>query len=172
MTNLRRLTLITAPEFPSSFASGLTVVTRLRRLALLQVGLGVGAVEALKRLQSAVARALPRCRFEALPDPHALPWDADAVYARGAAPARAAACRGDAQGAFRLRPSAAGGGAVRGLGCGVGSGRAGECGDGNDSDDGLTMWDASPRVDAGGPLAGCMQGQGGMRLVRTNWPAW
>ncbi|GBF91218.1 hypothetical protein Rsub_04887 [Raphidocelis subcapitata] len=68
MSSLRRLTLVTSPDFPSRFAHGLLVLTRLRQLAVLRVGLGFGAMDALHRLGGCVARALPECRFEALPD--------------------------------------------------------------------------------------------------------
>jgi hypothetical protein len=68
MTGLRSLTLITSPDVPSTFAAGLLVLTRLRQLALLRVGLGFGAVDALRRLHACVARALPSCQFEMLSD--------------------------------------------------------------------------------------------------------
>ena len=68
MTQLRRLTIATRPDFPSSFASGLLVLTRLGRLSELRVGLGFGAVDALNWLRASVLRALPDCRFVALSD--------------------------------------------------------------------------------------------------------
>jgi hypothetical protein len=68
MSSLRRLTIITSPDFPGRFAHNLLVLMRLRQLAVLRVGLGFGAMDALHRLEGCVARALPECRFEALPD--------------------------------------------------------------------------------------------------------
>ncbi|GBF89364.1 hypothetical protein Rsub_01936 [Raphidocelis subcapitata] len=80
MDSLRRLTLVTSPDFPASFAHGLLVLTRLRQLAVLRVGLGFGALDALRRLRACVARALPRCQFEMLSDVDTL-LDADAAEA-------------------------------------------------------------------------------------------
>jgi hypothetical protein len=73
LSSLRSLTLITSPDFPASFAAGLLVLTRLRQLSVLRVGLGFGAVDALLRLRASVARALPRCQFEMLSDVDGLP---------------------------------------------------------------------------------------------------
>jgi hypothetical protein len=68
MAALRRITLVTSPDSPSRFASGLLVLTRLPRLAVLRVGLGFGAMDALRKLHGCVGRARPGCRFEMLSD--------------------------------------------------------------------------------------------------------
>ena len=86
MDSLRRLTIVTRPDFPATFASGLLVLTRLRQLSELRVGLGFGALDALKRLRAAAARALPDCRFTPLPDADSLLREEEG----GAAPGYAA----------------------------------------------------------------------------------
>jgi hypothetical protein len=110
MAALRRLTLVTSPDFPASFASGLLVLTRLRQLAVLRVGLGFGAMDALRWLHGCVARALPGCHFEMLSDVDSLledeeDDDADAA-ARGGADGKGGE-NDDDEGAARDRGAAA-----------------------------------------------------------------
>lgn len=125
MTALRRLTLVTSPDFPARFAAGLSPLTRLRRLSLLRVGLGFGAVDALLKLRGRVARALPLCRFEMLSDVDLLlEEEEEAAGAEGkdarrlllGAKAGAAAVEGEAGGAGDLEAdgegAGGGGGAV------------------------------------------------------------
>jgi hypothetical protein len=68
MSQLRSLTLLTSPDYPTHFARGLACLTQLTNLAVLRVGLGFGALDALRRLGAHVSRALPHCTYEMLMD--------------------------------------------------------------------------------------------------------
>lgn len=145
MSGLRRLTLVTSPDFPSKFAANLAVLTRLRRLTLLRVGLGFGARDALRRLQAAVARALPGCRFEMLSDGDSLLEEDEA--------------KPKAEGLL-LGPGRGGGG------YGAGGGGWDDGGDGDGEGGG-------PGAGAGGGAAGAgagrVRGPRYVRLMRASW---
>lgn len=68
MSQLRSLTLLTSPDYPTSFARSLACLTQLSNLVVLRVGLGFGALDALRRLGSQVGRALPHCSYQMLTD--------------------------------------------------------------------------------------------------------
>lgn len=68
MTNLRQLTILTSPDYPCSFGQGLHCLTQLSNLAVLRVGLGFGALNALKKLGVRVNKALPHCQYEMVTD--------------------------------------------------------------------------------------------------------
>jgi hypothetical protein len=178
MASLRRLTLVTSPDCPGRFASGLLVLTRLRRLAVLRVGLGFGAVDALRRLRASVGRALPGCRFEMLADVDRLMEEEEGpagIGSPGAGPGRG-------------RGGAAGPHGVAGLGKDDGlllGGAGGKGLDGGDDDDGdgdeAALALLAPAAAPGG--AGCgggavsaadvaaarVHGPRYVRLVRASW---
>jgi hypothetical protein len=68
MGQLRSLTLLTSPDYPTSFARNLACLTQLTNLMVLRVGLGFGALDALRRLGSHVSKALPHCTYQMLTD--------------------------------------------------------------------------------------------------------
>lgn len=68
MAQLRSLTLLTSPDHPSAFARSLGCLTQLTNLMVLRVGLGFGALDALRRLGAHVGRSLPHCTYEMLTD--------------------------------------------------------------------------------------------------------
>ncbi|KAF6259153.1 hypothetical protein COO60DRAFT_1626189 [Scenedesmus sp. NREL 46B-D3] len=68
MAQLRSLTLLTSPDYPTSFARSLACLTQLTNLMVLRVGLGFGALDALRRLGSHVSKALPHCTYQMLTD--------------------------------------------------------------------------------------------------------
>jgi hypothetical protein len=69
MAQLRALTLLTSPEQPSLFARHLAGnLTQLTNLVVLRVGLGFGALDALRRLGAHVGKALPHCTYQMLTD--------------------------------------------------------------------------------------------------------
>jgi hypothetical protein len=68
MAQLRSLTLLTSPDYPTSFARNLACLTQLTNLMVLRVGLGFGALDALRRLGSHVSKALPHCTYQMLTD--------------------------------------------------------------------------------------------------------
>lgn len=66
MSQLRSLTLLTSPDYPTNFARSLACLTQLTNLMILRVGLGYGALDALRRLGTHVTKALPHCSYEML----------------------------------------------------------------------------------------------------------
>jgi hypothetical protein len=68
MGQLRALTLLTCPDHPSAFAANLACLTQLTNLVCLRVGLGFGALDALRRLGAHVGKALPHCTYQMLTD--------------------------------------------------------------------------------------------------------
>lgn len=68
MSQLRNLTLLTSPDYPSAFARNLACLTQLTNLMVLRVGLGFGALDALRRLGAHVSKSLPHCTYQMLTD--------------------------------------------------------------------------------------------------------
>jgi hypothetical protein len=68
MSQLRNLTLLTNPDYPSTFARNLACLTQLTNLMVLRVGLGFGALDALRRLGAHVSKSLPHCTYQMLTD--------------------------------------------------------------------------------------------------------
>jgi len=68
MSQLRNLTLLTSPDYPSAFARNLACLTQLTNLMVLRVGLGFGALDALRRLGAQVTKSLPHCTYQMLTD--------------------------------------------------------------------------------------------------------
>lgn len=68
MSQLRTLTLLTSPDYPSAFARNLACLTQLNNLMVLRVGLGFGALDALRRLGAHVSKSLPHCSYQMLTD--------------------------------------------------------------------------------------------------------
>lgn len=68
MSQLRNLTLLTSPDYPSAFARNLACLTQLTNLMILRVGLGFGALDALRRLGAHVSKSLPHCTYQMLTD--------------------------------------------------------------------------------------------------------
>lgn len=68
MGQLRNLTLLTSPDYPSAFARNLGCLTQLTNLMVLRVGLGFGALDALRRLGAQVTKSLPHCTYQMLTD--------------------------------------------------------------------------------------------------------
>ena len=68
MSQLRKLTLLTSPDYPSAFARNLACLTQLTNLMVLRVGLGFGALDALRRLGAHVSKSLPHCTYQMLTD--------------------------------------------------------------------------------------------------------
>jgi hypothetical protein len=68
MSQLRTLTLLTSPDYPSAFARNLACLTQLTNLMVLRVGLGFGALDALRRLGAHVSKSLPHCTYQMLTD--------------------------------------------------------------------------------------------------------
>eukprot|EP00878_Enallax_costatus_P003029 GHUV01003227.1.p1 GENE.GHUV01003227.1~~GHUV01003227.1.p1 ORF type:complete len:215 (+),score=45.88 GHUV01003227.1:25-645(+) len=66
MAQLRSLTLLTSPDYPTNFARSLACLTQLTNLMILRVGLGYGALDALRRLGTHVTKALPHCTYQML----------------------------------------------------------------------------------------------------------